>query len=215
MRRSFLFRFLLAGWGMLVLGLLTAFTGWLHPGCLTVTGYFVPGLPCLPTPPPAGTPAPSSDASSAPGTGPVRLKVMNGSELPFSMTLTGPQMYVLNVASGETREFVVSRGTYSFEMMLCAVGAQGTMNLTKISTLRFKSCATEKLVEVKLENQTDEAVSVALAGPGSYVLVLAAGEARFLTITRGDYVVTVAACGTTATEAFVARSHRTLKVGCP
>lgn len=211
MRKSFLFRFLLAGWGLLTLSL---FAAWLHPGCLTATGYFIPGLPCLPPPPPASTPDATS-GSSAPGTGPVRLKVVNGSELPFSLTLTGADFYVLNVASGETREFVVSRGTYAFEMMLCAVGVRGTMNVTKISTMQFKSCAADKLVEVKVENQTEEVVSVTLSGPGNYVLALSAGEARFLTITRGDYAVTVLACGTTVTDAFTARSHRTLKVACP
>jgi hypothetical protein len=85
--------------------------------------------------------------------------------LPFSITLTGPQTYILNVASGETRVFVVSRGVYSFDMMLCAVGAQGTMDLTKISWLQFKACALEKLVEVKIENQTEQAAAVTLACP--------------------------------------------------
>lgn len=220
MRNPFLFRFILAGWGILLLGFMTAFTGWLHPGCLRVDppGNYIPGppgLPCLPTPPPASTPPPSSDTSSAPGTGPIRLKVVNGSEQPFSVKLTGPQFYVLNVASGETREFVVDRGVYAFDMVLCSVAAQGAMDLTKKSTLQFKSCAADKLVEVKLENQSEETVTVSLSGPANYQLALPAGESRFLTITRGEYAVTFLACGTLESNNFSAHSHRTLKVVCP
>lgn len=200
------------------MALLTAFSGWFHPGCL-VAGpeFFAPGLPCLPpTPPPATSGAPTSD-TSAPGARPqrVRLTVINGSELPFSITLNGPENYILNVASGETRVFTILRGAYSFDMMLCAARATGALDFTKITTLQFKACNPIKLVEVALENHSSQAVAVSLSGPGSYVFALQAGEVRALTIPLGAYSVTHTVCGTTTSSTFEARSHRTLTLACP
>ncbi|GAB4577901.1 MAG: hypothetical protein Fur0022_06330 [Anaerolineales bacterium] len=140
---------------------------------------------------------------------------MNNSELPFSITLTGPQLYILNVASGETRVFVVNRGAYSFEMMLCAVSARGTMNLNKMTTLRFKACALDKLVAIKVENHTNEPASVTLMGSKNYVFVLQANESRMFTIPRGEYAVQQIVCGGQIEQRFVARSHKRLVLACP
>lgn len=218
-RKSTLFRLLLWVWGTLLLGMLTAFSGWFHPGCLVASPEYYapnpPGLPCLPTPPPSGTGETPADSTSSGSQAPIRLTISNGSERPFSITLTGPETYIFNVASGETRVFIVTRGVYTFDMMLCAVGAQGAMNLTKMSKLQFASCSNAKLVEVRIENQTAEAASVTLSGPGNFVLALPAGDARLLTIPRGTYTVMQTACGATATGTFEARSHRTLKLACP
>ncbi|NUM46306.1 MAG: hypothetical protein HUU38_16505 [Anaerolineales bacterium] len=210
--------FFLVG-GTLVFGLLTGFSGWYHPGCLTLD-YAVPnppGLPCLPpTPPPTtgGAPPPETTSQGA-KQGPIRLTVINQSELPFSITLTGPQTYVFNVASGETRVFVVTRGAYTFDMMLCALGAQGVLNLDKMTTMQFKSCALEKLVEVTFKNPTASPASITLSGPGNFVFTVLAGETRVLTIPRGEYAVTRSLCGGTETGTFAARSHRTMSLACP
>ncbi|HNB52651.1 MAG TPA: hypothetical protein PK530_11940 [Anaerolineales bacterium] len=213
-----LFRLLSLLWGTLFFALLTAFSGWFHPGCLVSSEFFAPGLPCLPpTPPPATSGAPSDPAASSPGAQPtnIRLTVVNGSELPFSITLNGPGNYILNVASGETREFTIRRGSYSFDMMLCAARATGALDFSKITTLQFKACTAIKLVEVSVENQSSQVASVMLAGAGNFVLALQAGEVRSLTIPRGAYTVSQTVCGTTGTGTFEARSHRTLTLTCP
>lgn len=215
-----LFRVLGLLWGGLLIALLTAFSGWFHPGCLVVSsGFYAPGLPCLPpTPPPATSGAPPDPSSaSAPGAQQtnIRLTMINRSELPFSITLNGPGNYILNVASGETRVFTILRGAYSFDMMLCAARATGALDFSKITTLQFKACSAVKMVEIALENHSSQAISVSLSGLGSYVLALQAGEVRSLTIPRGAYTVTRTSCGTTTTETFEARSHRTLALVCP
>ncbi len=223
MRKLTFFRLFILVWGVVLLGMLTAFTGWFHPGCLVVNpvpGNLAPptppGLPCLPTTPPpgtGGTPEPASASGSKQG--PIRLTIFNGSEFPFSITLTGPKTYIFNVVSGATREFVVDRGTYSFDMMLCRVGAQGAMNLNKTTTLTFKACSNTKLVEVKLENKTGTVSFVTLSGAGSFVFTIPAGETRTFTIPRGEYAVTRVVCGATVAGTFEARSHRTLVLTCP
>ena len=122
-------------WGVVSLGLLTAFSGMHHPICLVAGSPRIPGLPCLPpTPPPdtGGTPDPVSSGGTSKQS-PVRLTIHNESEWPFSITLTGTNVFVLNVPSGEQRVFVVDRGTYSFNRMLCGVQAQGTMDLNRMT----------------------------------------------------------------------------------
>lgn len=222
MRKSVLFRLLLIFWGVVLMGMMTAFTDWMHPGCLVVAAPAyavpeVPGLPCLPTTPapgPGGTPAaPTGNAGAQQG--PIRLTVSNGSELPFSITLIGSQTYILNVRSGETRVFVLERGGYSFNMMLCGLGAQGVMSFSRMTRLTFKSCSLEKLVEVSFANKTAEGAVARLSGPGNFVFSIPAGETRWLTIPRGDYALTYMTCGVEVTGVFEARSHRTLTLTCP
>ena len=221
--RLILIRVLLILWGVILIGLLTAFSGWFHPGCLVVEPqpeWLVPGPPgppCLPTPPPPGPGETPTDTSASSGSQqtPVRLTIFNGSELPFSITLTGPGTYVLNVASGEERVFVMNRGVYSFEMMLCGVAAQGAMNVSKITTLTFKPCSNVKLVQIAVENKTGAGAAVTLSGPGSFVFSIPPGETRMFTIPRGDYALTYLACGTAVEGVFEARSHRTLSLTCP
>jgi len=217
MRKPVLIRTLWLLWGVVSLGVLTAFSGWYHPICQVVGSQRVPGLPCLPPTPPPDT-GETPDPVSSGGTskqGPVRLTIHNESELPFSMTLTGASVYVLNVPSGEQRVFVVDRGAYSFNRMLCGVQAQGTMDLSRMTVLKFKSCGTEKLVQVTMKNMTSESASVSLSGPGDFLFSLLPGESRSFTIPRGDYWATQKHCGTTNEEVFEARSHRTLRLTCP
>jgi len=205
------------------MGMLTAFSGWFHPGCLVAEFQqeFLapgpPGLPCLPTtPPPSSSETPSiTSSNNSLKQGPVRLTIWNGSELPFSIALNGPGTYVLNVSNGEERVFVVNRGAYSFDMMLCGVAAQGAMNLSKITTLKFKPCSNEKLVQISVENKTGAGAAVTFSGPGSFVFSIPSGESRTFTIPRGDYVLTRFACGAAGEGVFEARSHRILTLTCP
>jgi hypothetical protein len=223
MQKSALIRTLLIVWGVILMGMLTAFTGWFHPGCLAPESQLEwlvpapPGLPCLPTTPPpstGGTPsAPSSGTGSTQG--PVRLTIWNGSELPFSITLTGPSVYILNVPSEESRVFVVNRGVYLFDMMLCGVAAQGGLDLTKMASLTFKPCLSEKLVQISVENKTGAGAAVVLSGPGSFVFSISPGERRTFTIPRGDYNLTRFACGAAEEGIFQARNHRMLSLACP
>ncbi|NJN43675.1 MAG: hypothetical protein HC806_02360 [Anaerolineae bacterium] len=212
---------------MLVLGvifvmLLTAAAPHFHPGCLVAEGEGesdprIPGLPCLPTPPPAPDPAeePTPPEKGLVQQGPVRLEIFNASELPFSLWLDGPGVHVLNVPSGESRVFVVSRGAYTFEMTLCGASAQGEMRLEKMTTLSLKPCSSEKLVEISIENTTQSTVWVALSGPENLILSVPAGMSKSFTIPRGDYSFSAFLCKEWMAGMFEARSHRVMELSCP
>ena len=213
-------------------------TDWLHPGCLVTanssigsgagsgagkdSNFFAPGLPCLPTPPPStpppapgGTPTSTKGSSRPTKVGPIRLTIQNNSELPFSITLNGPQFYVLNAASGEEKVFVLQRGNYNFTMMLCGLPASGSINFNKMTTLQFKPCTNDRLVNVWFENSSDSRVAVVLKGSNSYVFSLGPGERKSYTIPRGDYDVSYFSCGAAHSGSFEARSERTLELICP
>jgi hypothetical protein len=141
--------------------------------------------------------------------------MVNQTEQPISLFLSGPETYVLNVPGGESRTFVVERGSYAFEETACGFTLAGRLSVTRHFEVIYPPCSATRLVQIYIENTASSAASLILTGPTTQVLYVEQAQTRAFSIPHGDYEVEFYACGSRGQLEFSARSHRTLTIDCP
>jgi hypothetical protein len=162
----------------------------------------------------------------------VRLTVINRSDMPMRIQLTGTAFYSLRVEANTTKVFTPQQGNYTYNIQVCGLYTSGSFDLSKNQRLLQPKCAggdvvnmaqksaidltkEVKLVKVNLLNETGGSVLAILSGPGNYVFSMTRGQEKSYTIGRGDYTVTYYACGVRYTMDFRATANQNLRFKCP
>lgn len=162
----------------------------------------------------------------------IRFTVENKSNRVFTMRLEGPQFYYLVVGKDSAEVFTPKRGEYTYTMFSCGAYASGELDLSTQKKMVVPECGTNagpqaraknkidvskiiKLVKVTIENDTNSNMLAVFTGPGTYVFSLKPGAEDDYTIPRGEYDITVYACGRVGPAKFVARANKTKTLGCP
>lgn len=162
----------------------------------------------------------------------VRLTVINRSDMPMRIQLTGVAFYSLRVEANSTKIFTPQQGSYAYNIQVCGLYTSGSLDLSKNQRLLQPKCAGGdvvnmaqksvvdltkdiKLVKVNLLNEAGGSVLAILSGPGNYVFSLNRGQEKSYTIGRGDYTVTYYACGVRYTMDFRATANQNLRFKCP
>jgi hypothetical protein len=73
----------------------------------------------------------------------VGLTIKNKTDKVVWVSLLAPDssyVYWLEVPAGETKDFTVLRAVYSHSTVACGKAAEGTVDLTKLTTLVFTQC---------------------------------------------------------------------------
>jgi hypothetical protein len=168
-----------------------------HPG---------PPGPGSPPCPPTATPDPASESES---------RVINRTDQPATLWLGNPAVYVFNLAGGSEAYYTVVRSVYEYTLSSCGVETGGYMDLTVHSFFVVPACPSDVLVRVQVVNAAAWDLEVMMSGPANYVFVVAAGQARAFTVTRGDYAVEYFGCVSGGRSvSFEARAQRVLRLSC-
>jgi hypothetical protein len=178
-----------------------------HPG---------PPGPGSPPCPPTATPDPASESeSSVSPAGLAGFRVINRTDQPATLWLGNPAVYVFNLAGGSEAYYTVVRSVYEYTLSSCGAETGGYMNLTVHSFFVVPACPSDVLVSVQVVNAAAWDLEVMMSGPANYVFVVAAGQSRALTVTRGDYAVEYFGCVSGGRSvSFEARAQRLLTLPC-
>lgn len=162
----------------------------------------------------------------------VRFTIINYSQHPFSISLTGPEQYTFNVAPYAKKVSIVPRGTYSFQMKACNHTSSGSINLNIFQTMHVPVCGGTagavgdknhnvdtsdyiKPVKITIRNKTGEAVKLYLRTlENHYYLNLEARESTTLIVPRDRYVYSFFACDELVAGYYEARVMIPLELKC-
>ena len=175
-----------------------------------------------------GTILPATSTLAAPAQ--ARLTVVNHSGQTLKIWLSGSAIYRISVPAGQTKTYAINRGAYKFTASGCGMTATGKLDMTINKTVVLPVCGgrisvsgphTEdlgqvlKVVKIEVQNKTGGVATVVLKGPSLYMFTLKKGADKDFTFGKGDYKVTVFACGKTFKRNFTADKGKKLVLTCP
>ncbi|MBN2502992.1 MAG: hypothetical protein JXB38_19590 [Anaerolineales bacterium] len=117
----------------------------------------------------------------------------------------GPQDYYLQLGTGK-HKLELEMGKYTYSYWVCNSWQTGSFNLTKFGeSIDLKSCesggntssteaAAQDLPQVKLDNQTGQAVRITFNGTTDYTFTAATGISRY-ELKKGRYTYSYWGCG--------------------
>ena len=172
--------------------------------------------------------APATSTLAAPAQ--AVLKVTNHSGTTLKLWLTGPVSYTISVPVGKTKTYDVNRGKYKFTASACGITATGALDMSINRNLVMPPCGGRvttsdvhtvdlgkylKVVKVEVVNKSTGVATVVFRGPAVYMLTLKKNADKFYTMAKGDYKVTVYACGETTKHNFTADNKKKFVITCP
>lgn len=128
-----------------------------------------------------------------------RLVLNNKTGETVTVTLSGPMTYTFTLQPGKNTQDV-KPGKYRYAYEACQGEKKGTVEVNKNDKLlTLAACPKNQKnksgeVNVKIKNDTGDAVWLTLTGPGTYNLSLPAGRST-ITVLRGKYTYTAYGCG--------------------
>lgn len=159
-----------------------------------------------------------------------RLTVTNRSSKVLKLWLSGPAIYRISVPSGQTKTYAVNRGMYKFTASGCGMTATGKLDMSINKTLVMPVCGgrisvnsphTEdlgqvlKVVKIEVQNKSKGVATAVFKGPSVYMFTLQKNADKDYTVAKGDYKVTVYACGQTFKRNFRADKGKKFVITCP
>lgn len=164
--------------------------------------------------PPAPTLMSGNSAVSA-AEGDPELVVNNLTGTVFYMTMTGPQTYSVQVASGKNT-YVVEKGLYSLSYFACGAQQTKEVNVKKNGGSIKLTCEVAKggkSPKLTVDNKAN-AVYITLTGPKFYSFYAPGGKTSF-DVEQGTYEISYFACGTQIESTVVVKKKGlTLKIQC-
>jgi hypothetical protein len=175
-----------------------------------------------------GAVAPATSAVAAPAQ--ARLTVINHSNGTLKIWMSGPAIYRISVPTGKTKTYAVNRGEYNYTASACGVTATGTLDMSINRRLVMPVCGgrsavrdvhtvdlgkTLKVVLIEVQNKSTGVATAVFKGPMVYMFTLKKNADNDYTMAKGDYKVTVYACGTTYKRNFTADKGKKFVVVCP
>ena len=158
------------------------------------------------------------------------LKVTNNSGTTLKLYLTGPKTYNLSVPKGQTRSYDVNRGKYKFVASACGITGTGTLDMSINRNVVMPVCGGRvassdvhtidlgqvlRVVKVEVKNKAPGVATAVFKGPALYMVTLKKNADKFYIMAKGNYTVTVYACGETTKYKFTADKGKVFTVTCP
>lgn len=159
-----------------------------------------------------------------------KLVVINRSGTSLHIFLSGPATYRLSIGAGQTKTYAVNRGVYKMTASGCGMTATGKLDMSINRNLILPICGGRvpvndphtidlgkllKIVLIEVINKSTGVATVVFKGPSVYMFTLQKNADKDFTIAKGDYKLTIYACGKTFKRNFRADKGKKFTITCP